>query len=92
MYVPDRALSDRDPSPYRSFGYLVANRQEPLYDTAAWEEVKDEFEVCPMQRVYYIQYGPAPEDVCRWEDASCLAIATADRLRDVEADLRSRGK
>lgn len=33
---------------------------------------------CPTERIFYIQYGPNPDDVCRWENAQCRVIATAE--------------
>lgn len=64
----------------KSFGYFLGEQQEPIYDEATWEQVQSQYEdrtECPTERVFYIQYGPKPEDVCRWENASCQVIATS---------------
>lgn len=43
----------------------------------------------PKDRVFYVQYGPAPVDVCRWENASCFAIPHGDdMMRQVDEHAR----
>lgn len=63
----------------KSFGYFLGEQQEPIYDDETWAKVQDQYgdrKDCPTERVFYIQYGPKPDDVCRWEDARCQVIAT----------------
>jgi hypothetical protein len=72
----------------KSFGYFLGEQREPIYDDETWAEVQDQYDDrkdCPTERIFYIQYGPAPDDVCRWENAQCQVIATraiSDELHD----------
>lgn len=34
----------------------------------------------PSARVFYVQYGPDPGDICRWENATCYAIPYGDEM------------
>lgn len=34
----------------------------------------------PTEKVFYVQYGPNPGDICRWENASCYAIPYGDEM------------
>ena len=34
----------------------------------------------PKERVFYVQYGPNPVDICRWENASCYALPYGDEM------------
>lgn len=34
----------------------------------------------PTERVFYVQYGPEPVDICRWENASCYAMPYGDEM------------
>jgi hypothetical protein len=81
-FATDHAINDRsDPDTrQKSFGYYLGEQMEPIYDDETWEEVKDQYDDrkdCPTEPIFYIQYGPKPDDVCRWENASCQVIATA---------------
>jgi hypothetical protein len=79
-----RALRNRrdDQDWYRGFGYLVDHRREWSHtdeewaaDVAAGEWRPDER---PSEDVWYVQYGPAPADVCRWQDADFVTIPIGD--------------
>lgn len=86
-FAVDHAISLRaDPdTQMKSFGYYLGEQREPIYDDDTWEQVKDQYRedhqtieqvVRPTELVFYIQYGPKPDDVCRWENAQCQVIAT----------------
>jgi hypothetical protein len=88
VYVIDRILGGpRDQGAdtrVKSFGYYLCARHEPMYDPEAWAEVADQYEgkPCPTEKVFYLQYGPNPDDVCRWENAECRVIATEETTRE----------
>lgn len=89
-YVTDHAGNPRsdDDTIRKAFGYFLGEQQEPIYSEEVWQEVRGQYygrQDCPTEDVFYIQYGPKPGDVCRWENASCQAIATraiSDELHD----------
>lgn len=66
------------------WGYFLGQFREPIYTDARWADVTDAEDgislaqqyggVMPMERVFYIQYGPSPEDVCRWGNASLMGV------------------
>lgn len=91
VYVVDRILEgprggDAD-THNKSFGYYICGRREPVYDADMWAQVADQYEgePCPTEKVFYLQYGPNPDDVCRWENAECRVIATHETTREVRA-------
>jgi hypothetical protein len=63
-------------------GILIEDTSEPSFSDEEWAEEKAyaERELTdgdrPTERVYYVQYGPQPEDVARWTDASFQLIPT----------------
>lgn len=80
-FVTDHAISPGagDDTIAKSFGYFLGEQREPVYDEKEWAEVQDQYDDrkdCPTERVFYIQYGPAPDDVCRWANADHQVIAT----------------
>jgi hypothetical protein len=89
-FATDHAINPRaEPgTAMKSFGYFLGEQQEPIYDDETWAEVQDQYDdqtECPTERIFYIQYGPKPDDVCRWENAQCQVIATraiSDELHD----------
>lgn len=70
----------RDPDSYRGVGYLIAHRAEWWTTDEEWERQKSNGEVYPDEPrpaepdAWYIQYGPAPADVCRWVNCTVLAV------------------
>lgn len=72
----------------KGWGYLVARRNEPFYTDTQWADVADQYDgkPCPTERIFYVQYGPNPGDVCRWENAEAYAVphdwAAADEISD----------
>jgi hypothetical protein len=65
------------------FGFLLTHRDEWAQTDDEWakEEVRpgyDEFDQPrPVEpRVYYVQYGPKPDDICRWVNCSFIAVPT----------------
>lgn len=64
-----RATAGWDPDDwYHGLGVLIEARRERdvpgVEDQNGWE-------------VFYVQYGPAADDVCRWENAEMIAVPLA---------------
>ncbi|MDB5176204.1 MAG: hypothetical protein JWM81_1062 [Candidatus Saccharibacteria bacterium] len=63
-------------------GILIEDTVEPSFSDEVWAEEKAYAEGAitdsdrPTERVYYVQYGPQPEDVARWTDANFQVIPT----------------
>lgn len=67
---------------YKAFGYLLAHREE-------WSETDEQYAKAVADGDYgegdkrwhddtwYVQYGPQPEDVCRWSNCSFIAAAVS---------------
>ncbi len=74
-----------------AFGVLLARRQEWATSDADWAaEVAADHGLMDDDRVredaWYVQYGPEPEDVCRWTDCDFrMAPVTVDAFHAVEA-------
>lgn len=86
LYAPTDPRFNAD-TVMKSFGYFLGEQQEPIYDDATWAEVQDQYDGrkdCPTERIFYIQYGPKPDDVCRWENASCQVIATREISNELD--------
>ena len=76
----------RDPDRcYRGFGILLACREEWATKDEEWERyLQAEREASPdgtvfdderiKERAWYIQYGPSHRDICRWENATFVAV------------------
>lgn len=65
----------------KGFGILLAHRDEWASTDEEWAAVCAEDEdVNPEERfhdhAWYVQYGPAAEDVCRWTNCEFIAIPT----------------
>lgn len=65
------------------FGILLAHRDEWAQTDDEWASQEnspglDEFgQPRPVERrVYYVQYGPQPDDVCRWTNCDFIAVPT----------------
>jgi hypothetical protein len=64
----------------KGVGYLLAVRDEQVWtDEAITEALADPADFTDedrqiTSRVWYVQYGPAPVDVCRWENADFIAV------------------
>lgn len=69
---------------YRGFGILVGHRREHTHTDAQWAaEVAEWGDAAltssgerPSEEIWYVQYGPAAGDVCRWHNAGFLTIHT----------------
>jgi hypothetical protein len=86
-----RAMGARDKLRVRGFGVLLADRIEWAETDAEWAAACDGDPSLldtdrTTERVYYIQYGPTPNDVCRWVDCEFLALPTL--LEHSRAELR----
>ncbi len=80
VFIPDGFLR-RNRTPLdlmHSVGYLVAERHEYLHSDEDWQQwARAEWGAGsprPAEQIWYVQYGPNPVDVIRWEDADCHAI------------------
>lgn len=81
VYVPDRlGRRGTDDDRLKSFGYYILGRDEPCWTDEEWAEEVRQFGCENNERsqewIFYIQYGPDPQDVCRWENARCVVVAT----------------
>jgi hypothetical protein len=62
---------------YKGVGYLVAVQEEPFYSEEAIAHAPDDYteeDRAMTEKVWYVQYGPDPEDVCRWVNCDFVAI------------------
>lgn len=76
MRVRGETVEERADTRAKGWGYFLGEFREPVYDDATWARVADQYdgEPNPTERVFYVQYGPDPADVCRWENASVVAV------------------
>ena len=80
LVAEQSAQGRRDPDIIlKSCGFLVAGpRAEWAHTDDEWGAVKAEWEGDPRpveREAWYIQYGPSPEDVCRWTNARVVGAA-----------------
>lgn len=52
---------------HRGLGYLLSHRDERIWAEYEQEWLRD-------VGIWYIQYGPSPDDICRWYNASFTVI------------------
>lgn len=69
----------------RGFGILLAQRTEWTDTDAEWAAAKEEDPSLieadrSAEPVYYVQYGPAPADVCRWVNCEFLTLPIGDAI------------
>ncbi len=93
VYVPDSLARRQDDDGRRKgVGYLVVQRTEWFHTEQRWADgAADEWagDPRPTDRVFYVQYGPDPGDICRWENARCYALPLGDRMMaDVDEEAR----
>lgn len=65
----------------KGFGILLDHRQEWMSTDEEWTSARAEDpDVREDERfhdhAWYVQYGPAAEDVCRWTDCEFIAVPT----------------
>ena len=65
----------------RGFGFLVEERVEWWHTDADWASRLEDVDYFglelgerPTDHAWYVQFGPAPEDICRWVNCSIVAI------------------
>jgi hypothetical protein len=91
--------------PWSRMGYLITVRREWMTTDEQWAEAKAEEAAWNREhlgdrlafieersvepKAWYIQYGPNPGDVCRWENCEFLAIPTELRQFDMQVGTRS---
>jgi hypothetical protein len=67
----------RDPDrQIRGFGILLAHRDEWMTTDQEWAAEASEDDERFHDHAWYVQYGPAAEDVCRWTDCEFIAVPT----------------
>lgn len=70
----------RDDTWYRGFGFLVEHRREWAHIDEEWARLVAEDPYAydaddrAMEEAWYVQYGPAPVDVCRWTNADFVVV------------------
>lgn len=83
----------------KAFGILIAERKEWYETDAEWAEIRREQIDCyeseadadadrSKDHAWYVQYGPAPKDVCRWTNCSFLVLPLDPREFDYPAGFR----
>lgn len=83
VYVPDSFRRSASADHRRKgIGYFVVERMEWYQTDEEWaEEVADWGDSPrPTDQVFYVQHGPDPGDICRWEDASCHTIPYGEQM------------
>lgn len=88
VVVIDIVMSNNPEYHDHGVGYLVLSRTEWCETHAEWTRLKAEEGYSDDDRtsereVWYVQYGPAPADVCRWVNCQVVTIpntATADQF------------
>jgi len=81
IVVLDATYSSDPDTIWKSVGYLVARREEWATTREVWDQEKLEDPDANRwveHEAWYIQYGPAPEDICRWTNCSVIAVPNAD--------------
>jgi hypothetical protein len=78
-----------------AFGILLAHRREWWSTDAEWAaEMAGEPEELrgtdnrPTDHAWYVQYGPRPEDVCRWVNCEFIAIPLDPREAEIPVGTR----
>lgn len=61
-------------------GYLLAHRSEPVPEWDDLESPEGGPFSNPGEDVFYVQYGPDPEDVCRWVNAEFRSLTLSSQL------------
>lgn len=79
LVIEQNAAGMRRETWFRGFGYLVERRREWWHTDAEWQELKQEDDSLTdadrwTDDAWYIQYGPAAADICRWTDCSFRVI------------------
>lgn len=87
VYVPDSFRRDEG-AQRKGIGYLVVSRTEWSHTEQEWAEHGARTWAGaprPREDVFYLQYGPQPDAVCRWQNAHCNAIPYGeDMMRQVD--------
>lgn len=82
---PERADRDGSQGAIHSFGIMLGERTEWACTDERWQEYVEEAhqqgeELPDSSRVstqaVYVQYGPKADDICRWVNASIIALPT----------------
>jgi hypothetical protein len=63
----------------KAFGFLVERRREWWHTDEEYAELiadggLDAADPRPVDEAWYLQYGPAPGDICRWVSCSFIAV------------------
>jgi hypothetical protein len=85
MSHPTRPDADGDARALTCFGILLGRRTEWACSDEEWQRYREEGEAdgYPMPdesrvttEAAYVQYGPSPDDICRWVNCSIIALPT----------------
>lgn len=81
MAHPSKADRDGSALAIHSFGIMLGERTEWACTNEKWQEyVEEDSDLTDDDRAtdtaIYVQYGPEPEDVCRWVNCSIIALPT----------------
>lgn len=68
-----------------AFGYLIERRVEWTETDEEWAQIVAEQALRADEErwtddVWYVQYGPEPDDVCRWQNCSFAAVPNNHRF------------
>lgn len=83
---PTMARSRRDlDTRIKALGYLIERRTEWWETDEEWEQIKAEegYEDDEERRTdvaWYVQYGPSPEDVCRWVNCEFMTVPIGEEF------------
>lgn len=83
VVVYDSIFQRDDETKHKGVGYLVEVREEWASTAEEWaESIAEDGSLTDAdrwveRRAWYVQYGPEPEDVCRWTNCTVLAIPRA---------------
>lgn len=70
----------------KAFGILLAKRDEYWHTDEQWEEDLADgayyaSDTRPTEDIWYVQYGPNPDDICRWHNCSFIMVPTEWNFR-----------
>jgi len=85
-YSPERDTEERQDSRIKGLGYLITTRIEWFDSAADWAAHASEYPEDATEDnrstddAWYVQYGPNPEDVCRWTNCSFVLVPIDSRM------------
>jgi hypothetical protein len=69
----------------KALGYLIEKRVEWWDTDEEWEQIKAQENLAGDEErqtdvAWYVQYGPSPEDVCRWVNCEFIAVPIGEEF------------